>query len=212
MNPKEFIAKKAASFLKSGDVVNLGIGIPTLVGDYIEDGVLLHTENGLIGYGETPAPGDEDDDFVGAGTQYLSPIEGASVFDSALSFAIIRGGHLKATMLGALEVDQDGSIANWALPGRMVGMGGAMDLVKGAPEVIALLDHTNKDGSPKIVQKCTLPLTGKSVLTKIITEFCVLEVTQKGLVVKEMVEGLTQEELAAKTGANLIFPDEISIM
>jgi len=206
---KETIARIVAKFFKDGDVVNLGIGLPTLVANYMVEGVFLHTENGLIGYGPTPAPGKEDDDFTGAGAQYLTVKTGACAFDSATSFAIVRGGHLTATVLGALEVDGRGNLANWSLPGRLVGMGGAMDLVTGAKRVIVVTEHCNKNGQPKILKECKLPLTGKGVVTNIVTELCVLDVTREGLVVHAMAKGLTKEELQAKTEAKLIFPDEI---
>ncbi|MCM8711247.1 3-oxoacid CoA-transferase subunit B [Clostridium sp. SYSU_GA19001] len=210
-NTKEFIAKKVAKYFKAGDVVNLGIGIPTLVGNYIEEGVLLHTENGLLGYGGSPEPGKEDDDFTGAGAQYLTLVEGASTFDSATSFAIVRGGHLAATVLGALEVDEMGNIANWSRPGKIVGMGGAMDLVNGARQVIVAMEHTAK-GNPKILKKCKLPLTGAGVVTKIVTELCVIDVTKEGLKLSEIAEGVTIDEVIAKTDAKLIIPENISIM
>jgi acetate CoA/acetoacetate CoA-transferase beta subunit len=206
---KETIAKIVAKFFKDGDVVNLGIGLPTLVAKYIEDGVLLHTENGLIGYGPAPEPGKEDQDFSGAGGQFLTLKPAASAFDHATSFAIVRGGHLTATVLGTLEVDGHGNLANWSLPGRLMGMGGAMDLVVGAKQVIVVTEHVNKNGQPKILKECKLPLTGSGVVTNIVTELCVLDVTKNGLVVHAMAVGITKEELQAKTEAPLIFPDVI---
>jgi len=206
---KETIARIVARFFKPGDVVNLGIGLPTLVANYIEDGVRLHTENGLIGYGQTPPAGQEDDDFTGAGAQYISVLPGAASFDSGTSFAIVRGGHLAATVLGALEVDELGNLANWSLPGKLVGMGGAMDLVTGAKRVVVVTEHCNKKGEPKILERCTLPLTGARVVTNIVTELCVLDVTADGLVVHAMAKGLSREELQAKTAARLIFPGSI---
>ena len=211
MDSKEFIARKVASFFKAGDVVNLGIGLPTMIGNYIADGVWLHTENGLLGYGPTPEKGKEDEDLVGAGAQYLTVIPGASSFDSALSFAIVRGGHLAATVLGALEVDEEGNIANWSRPGRIVGMGGAMDLVNGARQVIVAMEHTAK-GSKKILKKCKLPLTGSKVVNKIVTELCVLDITPNGLVLKELTSGVTIDQVREQTDASLIIPNNTGIM
>jgi 3-oxoacid CoA-transferase B subunit len=209
---REIITSTVARFFKPGDVVNLGIGMPELVGNYIPEGVLLHTENGLLGYGPGPQPGLEDDNFVGAGKQYLTVVEGASCFDSATSFAIVRGGHLTATVLGALQVDEKGNIANWTMPGKLVGMGGAMDLVTGARQVIVCSEHTTKTGSPKILKNCDLPLTGAGVVDLIVTELCILDVTKNGLLVREIAPGTTQRELQAKTEATLIFPEEIALM
>jgi acetate CoA/acetoacetate CoA-transferase beta subunit len=154
----------------------------------------------------------EDDNFVGAGKQYLTVVEGASCFDSATSFAIVRGGHLTATVLGALQVDEKGNIANWTMPGKLVGMGGAMDLVTGARQVIVCSEHTTKTGSPKILKNCDLPLTGAGVVDLIVTELCILDVTKNGLLVREIAPGTTQRELQAKTEATLIFPEEIALM
>lgn len=211
-NVKNFIAKRVAKFFKPGDVVNLGIGLPTLVGNYIPDGVVLHTENGLLGYGPAPKAGMEEDDFVGAGKQPVTVRPVASCFDSATSFAIIRGGHLDATVLGTLQVDEKGNLANWTMPGKQVGMGGAMDLVTGARKVIVCSEHTTRNGAPKIVKKCTLPLTGARVVDVIVTELCVINVTDKGLVLQEVAPGVTIEEVQAKTGAKLIIPEDIEVM
>jgi 3-oxoacid CoA-transferase B subunit len=209
-NIKNCIARKVASLFSAGDVVNLGIGIPTLVGLYVGEGVVFHTENGLLGYASA-SEGEEDEDYVGAGAQYLAPITGAAAFDSAMSFAIVRGGHLTATVLGALEVDEEGNIANWSRPGRIVGMGGAMDLVTGAKQVIVAMEHTAK-GTKKIIKHCTLPLTGTKVVTKIVTELCVIDVTPKGLVLKEIAQGITVQEIIDKTDAKLIVPDTVGTM
>jgi acetate CoA/acetoacetate CoA-transferase beta subunit len=209
-NYKEVIARKIASLFHPGDVVNLGIGIPTMASRYIQEGVWLHTENGLLGYTAAPA-GQENDNFVDASGKHLVTINGSAAFDSATSFAIVRGGHLTATVLGALEVDEAGNIANWSRPGRMVGMGGAMDLVNGARQVIVAMEHTAK-GNKKIVARCTLPLTGAGVVTKIITELCVIDVSPRGLVLSELAEGVTLDEVRDKTGAVLIIPDKIGIM
>jgi acetate CoA/acetoacetate CoA-transferase beta subunit len=212
MTNKEFIARRVASMFKSGDVVNLGIGLPTMVGNYIKDDVWLHTENGLLGYGAAPPEGKEDPDLSGAGAQFLTAIPGACAFDSVTSFAIVRGGHLTATVLGTFEVDEKGNIANWSRPGKIVGMGGAMDLVNGARDVIIATEHTAK-GKPKLVKKCTLPLTGEGVVTKIVTELCYIEVTKRGLEVREIAPGVTVDQLRAQTEADLIFPlGDIPIM
>lgn len=209
---KEKIARKVAGFFRPGDVVNLGIGIPTMVGNYIEDGVWLHTENGLIGYGPAPEKGNESEYLTGAGAQFLTAYPGAAAFDSATSFAIVRGGHLTATVLGALEVDEKGNLANWSRPGVIVGMGGAMDLVNGAKDVIIAMEHTAKGGKHKILEHCSLPLTGAGVVTKIVTELCVIHVTAEGLVLKELAEGVELDEVVEKTGARLILPEHIDTM
>jgi 3-oxoacid CoA-transferase B subunit len=209
---REIITSRVARFFNPGDVVNLGIGMPELVGNYIPEGVLLHTENGLLGYGPRPEAGKEDDDFVGAGKQYLTLVAGAACFDSATSFAIVRGGHLAATVLGALQVDEKGNLANWTMPGKLVGMGGAMDLVTGARQVIVCTEHTAKDGSPKILKNCTLPLTGAGVVDVIVSELCVLDVTEEGLVVREIAPGISHEDLQNKTEATLIFPEQIGTL
>lgn len=209
---REIITSRVARFFKSGDVVNLGIGMPELVGNYMAEGVLLHTENGLLGYGPSPKPEDQSDDFIGAGKQYVTVIPGASCFDSATSFAIVRGGHLAATVLGTLQVDEKGSLANYTMPGKLVGMGGAMDLVTGARKVIICTEHNTKTGSPKILKNCNLPLTGVGVVDVIVTEICVLDVTEKGLVVREIAPGISQEELQSRTEATLIFPEQIGIL
>ncbi|MDR2741786.1 MAG: 3-oxoacid CoA-transferase subunit B [Treponema sp.] len=207
MNYKEMIARKVASLFHPGDVVNLGIGIPTMVGNYICEGVWLHTENGLLGYTAAPE-GREDANFVGAGGQFLATVQGSAAFDSATSFAIVRGGHLTATVLGALEVDEAGNIANWNRPGRVVGMGGAMDLVNGAKQVIVAMEHTAK-GNKKIVKKCSLPLTGTGVVTKIVTELCVIDVSPRGLILSELAEGVAIADVLEKTDAELIIPDQV---
>lgn len=212
MDTKEFIAARIAKLFKSGDVVNLGIGTPTLVGNYVTDGVLLHTENGLIGYGPKPPAGQEDPDFVNAGARPVSIVKGASCVDHATSFAIIRGGHLAATVLGALQVDEQGNLANWATPGRIVGMGGAMDLVTGARQVIIAMEHTAKDGSPKILKNCNFPLTGVKVVNLIVTELGLMEVTEAGIVLKELAPGVTVDEIQSKTEPTLLIPDSVAVM
>ncbi len=214
-NPREIIAKRIARFFKDGDVVNLGIGLPTAVANYIPEGVniFLHSENGFIGLGPTPPEGQEQKDVVNAGGQPVTILPGGACFDSAMSFAIIRGGHLAATVLGALEVDEKGNLANWMIPGKMVpGMGGAMDLVAGARKVIIAMEHTTKDGSPKILKECTLPLTASGEVNYIVTELGLMEVTEEGIVLRELAPGVTVEEIQAKTQATLIIPDTVQTM
>lgn len=202
VDAKEIIAKRVAREFKDGNVVNLGIGIPTLVADHIPQGiqVLLHSENGYIGLG--PAVQPVDPDVVNAGAKPASVIPGGAMFDSVMSFAVVRGGHLDFTVLGALEVDGYGNLANWMVPGKIVpGMGGAMDLVVGAKQVIVAMEHTAKDGAPKIVKECTLPLTGKGVVTKIVTNLAVFCVTKQGLELTEVAPGVTVDQVQAATAA-----------
>lgn len=215
MNIREIIARRVAKLLKEGDVVNLGIGLPTEVANYIPEGVtiLLQSENGFIGVGPAPAPGEEDPDIVNAGGQPVTILPGGAAFDSATSFGIIRGGHLAATVLGALEVDEKGNLANWMIPGKLVpGMGGAMDLVVGARQVIIAMEHTTKKGEPKILKKCTLPLTAAEEVNIIVTELGLMEVTPEGLVLRELAPGVTVEEIQSKTEAKLIIPEDIKPM
>ncbi|MDU1412130.1 MAG: 3-oxoacid CoA-transferase subunit B [Clostridium sp.] len=211
---REVIAKRVAQELNDGDVVNLGIGLPTMVANYIpeEYDVTLQSENGFIGIGPAPAPGEEDKDLANAGGQFVTVQPGAVFFDSCTSFGIIRGGHVDATILGALEVDQEGNLANWMIPGKKVpGMGGAMDLVVGAKKVIVAMEHTAK-GNPKILKKCTLPLTAAHQVNLIITEMAVFEVTSKGLVLKELGPEATIEEVKAATLADIIIPENVGRM
>ena len=205
---REFIARRAALELKDGDLVNLGIGLPTVVPDYIPAGVnvILQSENGLIGLGPTPEPGKEDKNLSNAGGGFVSLAKGASTFDSATSFGIIRGGHVDVTILGALQVDEKGNLANWMIPGKLTpGMGGAMDLLIGAKKVILAMEHTAK-GSHKIMKECTLPLTAAGQVNLIITEMGVMEITPNGIVLKEINPEFTVEEVQAATEAKLIIP------
>ncbi len=206
LSDKEIIAQRAAQELKDGDVVNLGIGLPTLVSNYVPAGVhiTLHAENGILGMGPICASGEEDSDIINAGGQHVHTLSGASFFDSATSFAIIRGGHVDITILGALQVDQQGNIASHVVPGKMVpGMGGAMDLVAGAKKVIVAMQHTAK-GNPKIMKQCSLPLTGVNCVDMIITEKAVFEVTERGLVLKEIMPGSSLEDIQQATDAEIV--------
>lgn len=214
MDAKEIIARRVAKELKDGDLVNLGIGLPTMVANYIPEGVdvMFQSENGLIGLGPAPSEDQIDWNLTNAGGQPVTILPGGCFFDSAMSFGIIRGGHVHATVLGALEVDQHGNLANWMVPGKMVpGMGGAMDLVTGARKVIVAMQHTAK-GEPKIMKLCTLPLTAAGQVNLIITEFAVMEVTKDGLLVTEIAESITVDELRACTDAELIISDAVKPM
>ena len=208
---KEIIAKRAALELSDGDVVNLGIGIPTMVADFIgeDKDVIFQTENGCVGIGPAAEEGKEDFDLANAGSIYATIRPGASFCDSATAFALIRGGHIDAVILGAMEVDAKGNIANWKVPGKKVaGMGGAMDLVSGARRVIVTMQHT-QNGVSKILKECTLPLTAKGKVDMIITEMAVLKVTDKGLVLMEIGPGVTVDDVIAATDANLIIPEKV---
>jgi acetate CoA/acetoacetate CoA-transferase beta subunit len=211
---REVIVKRVAKELKDGDLVNLGIGLPTQVVNFIPEGVdvLLHSENGFVGLGPTPKPGDEDKDIVNAGAQPASHVAGAAYFDSAMSFTIIRGGHLDVTVLGALQVDQKGNLANWMIPGKMVpGMGGAMDLVVGAKRVIVAMEHTAK-GEAKILKQCNLPLTAAGEVDTIVTEMGVMKVTPQGLVLTEIAPETTVDEVISMTEADLIIAEDLKVM
>lgn len=208
---REQIAKRISDEVQDGYTVNLGIGIPTLVANYIPSSktVMLQSENGLLGMGPFPIEGSEDADLINAGKQTITTLKGASFFSSADSFAMIRGGHIDLTVLGAMEVDQEGSIANWMVPGKMVkGMGGAMDLVAGAKNVIVAMQHTDKDGNSKLRSKCTLPLTGVRCIKKIVSDFGVIEVTSNGFVLLEYAPDMTAEQvLKATEGKMTIHPE-----
>lgn len=213
-NVKAFIAARVAKELKNGDVVNLGIGLPTMVPNYLDPSVklVLQSENGFVGMGPTPEPGKGDPDVVNAGGQPASILPDGAFFSSAMSFTIIRGGHVDVTILGALQVAENGDIANWIIPGKMVpGMGGAMDLVVGAKKVIVAMEHTQK-GTHKILEKCTLPLTAQKAVDLIVTEMCVIEVTDKGLLVTEINPEFTKEQVQEATGCKLTFSDNLKEM
>ena len=212
---REQMAMRIARELQDGFYVNLGIGIPTLVANYVPDGieVMMQSENGLLGMGSFPTEDEIDADMINAGKQTVTAIKGASIFSSAESFAMIRGGHVDLTVLGAFEVDQEGNIASWMIPGKLIkGMGGAMDLVAGAENIICCMTHASKHGESKLLEKCSLPLTGAACIKRIVTDLAYLEVEDGAFVLKERAPGVSVEEIAELTAGKLIIPDHVPEM
>lgn len=212
---RELIASRCAKFFKNGDFVNLGIGVPMMCVNYLPEGVevWLEAEIGIVGCGPIPSWDDADPDIIDVGGQPASVIKGGSVIPHLTSFGLIRGGHIDATVLGTLQVDQEGNLANWKIPGKLApGMGGAMDLCAGVKKIIVATDHCDKGGNSKILKKCTLPLTGAKCVTDIVTDRCYFEVSDKGLVLREVADGYTVDDILACTDADVIVPDEVGVM